>query len=112
VKPSVISAEALFEEHRPILHWEWIAGHAHPERRLDEAAVRNAQSATDLVGYRDYIHPYRVQIDGWREVEYLCQRARAPLSRPAPDLIGPRISSIVPPAPTVMTGADAQPPPE
>ena len=33
MKPSVISAEALFEEHRPILRWEWIAGHAHPERQ-------------------------------------------------------------------------------
>jgi len=42
MKPTVISAEALFEEHRPALHWEWIAGHAHPERRFDEAAVRNA----------------------------------------------------------------------
>ena len=43
MKPTVISAEALFEEHRPALRWEWIAGHAHPERRFDEAAVRNAQ---------------------------------------------------------------------
>ena len=71
MKPSVISAEALFEEHREILAWEWIAGHAHPERRFDEAAVRNAQSAADLVGYLNYIHPYRVQIVGRREVAYL-----------------------------------------
>jgi len=54
VKPTSISAEALFEEHRPSLRWEWIAGHAHPERRFDEAAVRNAQSAADLVGYLNY----------------------------------------------------------
>ena len=40
MKPSVISAEALFEQHRATLHWEWLAGHAHPERRFDEAAVR------------------------------------------------------------------------
>ena len=26
MKPSVISAEALFESHRSTLHWEWIAG--------------------------------------------------------------------------------------
>ena len=57
MKPTIISAEALFEEHRPVLHWEWIAGHAHPERRFDEAAVRNARSAADLVGYLNYIHP-------------------------------------------------------
>ncbi len=43
----------------------------HPERRFDEVAVRDAQSAADLVGYLNYIHPYRVQILGKREVAYL-----------------------------------------
>ena len=71
MKPTVISAEALFEEFRPALHWEWIAGHAHPERHFDEAAVRDARSAADLVGYLNYIHPNRVQIVGRREVAYL-----------------------------------------
>ncbi|HEY9109774.1 MAG TPA: HPr(Ser) kinase/phosphatase [Roseateles sp.] len=73
MKPTSISAERLFEEHREALRWEWIAGHAHPERRFDEAAVRDAQSAADLVGYLNYIHPYRVQIVGRREVAYLGQ---------------------------------------
>ena len=39
MKPSSISAEALFEAHRVAMRWEWIAGHAHPERRFDDAAV-------------------------------------------------------------------------
>ncbi|EIM31764.1 serine kinase of the HPr protein, regulates carbohydrate metabolism [Leptothrix ochracea L12] len=73
LKPTVISAEALFEVHRTTLHLEWIAGHAHPERRFDESAIRNAQSAADLVGYLNYIHPYRVQIFGVRETVYLQQ---------------------------------------
>jgi HPr kinase/phosphorylase len=104
VKPTVISAEALFEEHRPSLRWEWIAGHAHPERRFDEAAVRNAQSAADLVGYLNYIHPYRVQLVGRREVAYLSQST--------PEVIERRISRIVTLEPPVLIVADAQTPPD
>ena len=100
MKPTVISAEALFEEHRPALQWEWIAGHAHPERRFDEAAVRNAQSAADLVGYLNYIHPYRVQIVGRREVAYL--------NESTPDVAERRISRIVTLEPPVLIVADAQ----
>jgi HPr kinase/phosphorylase len=103
MKPTVISAEALFEEHRPTLHWEWIAGHAHPERRFDEAAVRNARSAADLVGYLNYIHPYRVQIVGRREVAYLNQ---------APDVAERRIQRIVTLEPPVLIVADAEAAPD
>ena len=103
MKPSVISAEALFEEHREILAWEWIAGHAHPERRFDEAAVRNAQSAADLVGYLNYIHPYRVQIVGRREVAYLSVN---------PEVAERRISRIVTLEPPVLIVADAEAPPD
>ena len=59
-----MSAEALFEQHRAALRWEWVAGHAQPDRRFDESAVRDARSAADLVGYLNYIHPYRVQLVG------------------------------------------------
>jgi len=104
VKPTVISAEALFEEHQPALRWEWIAGHAHPERRFDEAAVRNAQSAADLVGYLNYIHPYRVQIVGRREVAYLMESAPEDQER--------RIQRIVTLEPPVVIVADAQTPPD
>ncbi|GAP35519.1 HPr(Ser) kinase/phosphatase [Piscinibacter sakaiensis] len=104
MKPTVISAEALFEEHRPTLRWEWIAGHAHPERRFDEAAVRNAQSAADLVGYLNYIHPYRVQIVGRREVAYLTDSAAEDQER--------RIQRIVTLEPPVVIVADRQTPPE
>ncbi len=104
MKPTVISAEALFEEHRPALQWEWIAGHAHPERRFDEAAVRNAQSAADLVGYLNYIHPYRVQIVGRREVAYL--------SDATPDVAERRISRIVTLEPPVLIVADGQTAPD
>jgi HPr kinase/phosphorylase len=104
VKPTVISAEALFEEHRAALQWEWIAGHAHPERRFDESAVRNAQSAADLVGYLNYIHPYRVQIVGRREVAYL--------SGSSPEVAERRISRIVTLEPPVLIVADAQTAPD
>jgi HPr kinase/phosphorylase len=104
MKPTVISAEALFEEFRTALHWEWIAGHAHPERHFDDAAIRDARSAADLVGYLNYIHPNRVQIVGRREVAYLNQ-AEA-------DVIERRISRIVTLEPPVLICADGQIPPD
>ena len=104
MKPSSMSAEALFEAHREALHWEWVAGHAHPERRFDDAAVREAQSAADLVGYLNYIHPYRVQIVGRREVAYLLDATADDQER--------RISRIVTLEPPVLIVADAQLPPD
>ena len=104
MKPSVISAEALFEEHRNALRWEWVAGHAHPERRINEVAVRSAQSAADLVGYLNYIHPYRVQIVGTREVAYLTECN--------PEVTERRIARIVTLEPPALIVADAQTAPE
>jgi HPr kinase/phosphorylase len=104
LKPTSISAEALFEAHRTSLQWEWVAGHAHPERRFDEAAIREAQSAADLIGYLNYIHPYRVQIVGRREVAYLV--------RESPEVIERRISRIVTLEPPMIIVADGQQPPD
>ena len=104
MKPSSISAEALFEAHRKVLHWQWLAGHAHPERRFDEAAVRDAQSAADLVGYLNYIHPYRVQLVGRREVAYLLAASPEDQER--------RISRIVTLEPPVLIVADGMTPPD
>jgi HPr kinase/phosphorylase len=95
-----MSAEALFEAHREALRWEWIAGHAHPERRFDEKAVSDARSAADLVGYLNYIHPYRVQIVGRREVAYLTEADGEGCER--------RISRIVTLEPPVIIVADQQ----
>ena len=71
MKPNVVSADVLFEEFRGTLKWEWVAGLGASERRFDEVAVRAARSGADLVGYLNYIHPYRVQILGHREIAYL-----------------------------------------
>ena len=103
MKPTSISAEALFEEHRAALHWEWVAGHAHPERRFDEAAVRDARSAADLIGYLNYIHPYRVQIVGRREVAYLSDDSVEDIER--------RVARIVTLEPPMIIVADGQVPP-
>ena len=104
MKPSVISAEALFEEFSRTLHWEWIAGHAHPERDFDEGAVRDARSSADLVGYLNYIHPNRVQIVGRREVAYL--------KNDTPEVAERRISRIVTLDPPVLIVADGQQAPD
>jgi HPr kinase/phosphorylase len=104
MKPTSMSAEALFEQHRQALRWEWVAGHAQPDRHFDEAAVRDARSAADLVGYLNYIHPYRVQIIGVREVAYF--------STVPPEDQERRISRIVTLEPPVMIVADGQAPPD
>lgn len=104
MKPTSISAEALFEAHRDSLHWQWMAGKDHPERRFDESAVRNAHSAADLIGYLNYIHPYRVQLVGRREVAYLMSSPEADLER--------RLARIITLEPPVIIVADGQSPPQ
>ncbi|MES2184706.1 MAG: HPr(Ser) kinase/phosphatase [Pseudomonadota bacterium] len=104
MKPNVVSADALFEEFRASLRWEWIAGLGASERRFDEVVVRAARSGADLVGYLNYIHPYRVQILGEREVSYL--------SNATPEDCARRIARIVTLEPPVLILADAQTPPD
>ena len=102
--PTAVSADALFEDHRGKLKWQWIAGLGASERRFDEVAVRAARSGADLVGYLNYIHPYRVQILGEREVAYLTRGSDADCVR--------RISRIVTLEPPVLVLADGQAAPE
>jgi HPr kinase/phosphorylase len=104
MKPTVVSADALFEDHRGKLKWQWIAGLGASERRFDEVAVRAARSGADLVGYLNYIHPYRVQILGEREVAYLTRGSEEDCER--------RISRIVTLEPPVLVLADGQAAPE
>jgi HPr kinase/phosphorylase len=104
MKPTAVSADALFEDHRGKLKWQWIAGLGASERRFDEVAVRAARSGADLVGYLNYIHPYRVQILGEREVAYLVRGSEEDCVR--------RVSRIVTLEPPVLVLADGQTAPE
>ena len=104
MKPTAVSADALFEDHRGKLKWQWIAGLGASERRFDEVAVRAARSGADLVGYLNYIHPYRVQILGEREVAYLVRGSEVDCVR--------RVSRIVTLEPPVLVLADGQTAPE
>ena len=104
MKPTVVSADVLFEAFRGLLRWEWIAGLGASERRFDEVAVRAARSGADLVGYLNYIHPYRVQILGEREVAYLTSASAEDCAR--------RIARIVTLEPPVLVIADGQAAPD
>ncbi|MHB1199101.1 MAG: HPr(Ser) kinase/phosphatase [Polaromonas sp.] len=100
MKPTVVSADVLFEDHRASLKWEWVAGLGASDRRFDEVAVRAARSGADLVGYLNYIHPYRVQILGEREVAYLTDASPEDCAR--------RISRIVTLEPPALVVGDNQ----
>jgi HPr kinase/phosphorylase len=104
MKPTVVSADVLFEDHRKALKWQWVAGLGASERRFDEVAVREARSGADLVGYLNYIHPYRVQVFGVREVNYLTSVDDDDNRR--------RISRIVMLEPPVLVVADGKPVPD
>ena len=73
MKPSGISAEVLFQDHLKKFNWTWVAGQSVPERVFNEVAVRKARASADLIGYLNYIHPYRAQVLGEREVAYLSE---------------------------------------
>ncbi|MBC7620770.1 MAG: HPr kinase/phosphorylase [Candidatus Saccharibacteria bacterium] len=104
MKPTVVSADVLFEEFRGRLRWEWVAGLGASERRFDEVAVRAARSGADLVGYLNYIHPYRAQVLGEREIAYLVNATPEDCAR--------RISRIVTLEPPVLVLADGQTAPQ
>jgi HPr kinase/phosphorylase len=100
MRHKAINANRLFEAFRTTLRWEWLAGLGASERRFDEMAVRSARSGADLVGYLNYIHPYRLQVLGEREVAYL-QNA-------TPEDCARRIERIVKLEPPVLVLADGQ----
>jgi HPr kinase/phosphorylase len=100
LKPTVVSADVLFEEFRERLKWQWLAGLGASERRFDEVAVRAARSGADLVGYLNYIHPYRIQILGAREIAYF--------NASTPEDCARRISRIVTLEPPFLVLADGQ----
>ena len=104
MKPTVVSADVLFEEFRAYLKWQWVAGLGASERRFDEVAVQAASSGADLVGYLNYIHPYRVQVLGEREIAYLTNATQEDCAR--------RISRIVTLEPPALVLADGQEPPD
>ena len=105
MRPSAINADVLFEAFRSYsLRWQWIAGIGASERRFDEIVVRSARSGADLVGYLNYIHPYRLQVLGEREIAYLTNATSQDCLR--------RIARIVTLEPPVLVLADGQEAPD
>lgn len=103
MKPTVVSADVLFEAFRTYLKWDWLVGLSASERRFDEVAVHAARSSADLVGYLNYIHPYRLQVLGAREIAYLTNGTHEDCAR--------RVSRIVTLEPPLLVLADDQIPP-
>ena len=103
MKPTVVSADVLFEAFRTYLKWDWLVGLSASERRFDEVAIHAARSSADLVGYLNYIHPYRLQVLGAREIAYLTNGTSEDCAR--------RVSRIVTLEPPLLVLGDDQIPP-
>ena len=104
MRPSVMSASALFEDHRSRFAWEWVAGRLASDRRFDDITVQQAKSAADLVGYLNYLHTGRLQVLGACEVEWLTPEDAAEGERRMA-----RIATLTAPA-LVLTDGVAAPP--
>jgi HPr kinase/phosphorylase len=104
MKPTVVSAVELFKDFKEKLDWQWVAGLNASDRRFDEVMVRQARSGADLVGYLNYIHPYRLQLLGEREISYLTNATQEDCER--------RVGRIVTLKPPLLVLADGQRPPE
>jgi len=104
MKPTVVSAVELFKDFKEKLDWQWVAGLNASDRRFDEVMVRQARSGADLVGYLNYIHPYRLQLLGEREISYLTNATQEDCER--------RVGRIVTLKPPMLVLADGQRPPE
>jgi len=103
MRPSSISSDVLFAAFCDSLHWRWIAGQGARERRFDAMAVQAAHSGADLVGHLNYIHPYRLQVLGAREIAYLTNATAQDCQR--------RVERITALEPPVLVLADGQSPP-
>ena len=104
MKPNLVSADVLFEEFRNSLKLVWLAGLGASARRFDEEAVRAARSGADLVGYLNYVHPFRAQVLGEREIKYLINGTEDDCKR--------RVARIVTLEPPVLILADDQTAPD
>jgi HPr kinase/phosphorylase len=104
MKPTAISADRLFEHHRERLKWQWVAGLQASERQFEEGAVHAARSGADLVGHLNYIHPYRVQVLGAREIAYLLRDTEEDCWR--------RVARVLKLEPPVLVVADGEAVPE
>ena len=99
MKHSAISVDILFQAFRDTLSWQWAAARSATNRQFNEAAVQQAGSGSDLVGYLNTIQPYQVQVLGANEIAYL--------KSISPSVMERRIAALMPP---VIVVADAQSP--
>ena len=104
MKPTAVSVTELYQNFQRPLNWQWVAGLDISVLHFDEAAVKAANSGADLVGYLNYIHPYRLQILGQREIRYL--------TRDTPQDCTRRINRILTLEPPALVLADGQECPE
>lgn len=103
-QPCVLETRHLFEELHERLGWRWLAGQSGERRGFMPQTVEEAGSSADLVGYLNFIHQNRIQVLGWRELQYFDKQTQ--------DAIQVRlheINELNPPLVVVAEGLSAPP---
>ncbi len=70
MKITQITYQSLLDDNQKELALTYLAGDIEHQHLFDELVLRDAQSAADLVGHLNFIHPKRIQVVGRAELEY------------------------------------------
>jgi len=80
MKKSITITE-LFDYHKDRLGLKWVAGKKGEHKALDKNSSDTKFASPMLIGHMNFVHPYRIQVIGSSEMEYLTKQNKAHASK-------------------------------